>query len=199
VLSQFSDSLNRATLSDYLDAPGYYPAGRLDFDSEGLLLLTDSGALQARIAEPARKMLKHYWVQVEGIPDISKLAALLRGVALKDGVASARSVQCIPAPAALWLRDRSLPAHREENSSWLDLQVDSGRNRMVRRMLAHIGHPVLRLIRHRIGDWSLDTLKPGEHIFRSVHLPKQSTNGVRAARPQRTKAARRKDGKRKPV
>ena len=164
VLCQFRDEQGRATLADWVSQSGVYPAGRLDRDSEGLLLLTDDGRLQARIAEPRFKLRKHYWVQVEGTPDSNQLKALESGVALKDGVASALSAKPIDEPPALWPRDPPVRARKTVPTSWLDIVIDEGRNRQVRRMSAAAGLPTLRLIRHRIGPWALDNLRPGECV-----------------------------------
>jgi 23S rRNA pseudouridine2457 synthase len=163
VLSQFRDSEGRGVLADYLKVPGVYPAGRLDFMSEGLLALTDDGRLQARIAEPGRKLAKHYWAQVEGTPTALQLDRLRQGVTLKDGPAGARSVATIPQPAGLWPRNPPIRERRNIPTGWLDIAISEGRNRQVRRMTAAVGLPTLRLIRHRIGPWSLDGLAPGEY------------------------------------
>lgn len=165
VLSQFTDKGTagspRATLSDYVDIPKVYPAGRLDRDSEGLLLLTDDGALQARIANPKHKMPKTYWVQVEGIPDEADLTALRQGVTLKDGPTRPAKVQRMSSPD-VWDRDPPVRFRKTVADCWIEITITEGRNRQVRRMTAHIGHPTLRLIRTRIGDWSIDGLPTGE-------------------------------------
>ncbi len=161
VLSQFSDGDGRATLANYVELPGVYPAGRLDRDSEGLLLLTDDGRLQARIAEPRGKLPKRYWVQVEGTPAAPALARLERGVHLKDGSARALLAREIAEPDALWPRDPPIRERKSVPTHWLELVIDEGRNRQVRRMTAAVGLPTLRLIRHRIGPWSLQDLAPG--------------------------------------
>lgn len=163
VLSQFTDARSptpRATLSKFIDVPKVYPAGRLDRDSEGLLLLTDDGALQARISNPAFKAPKTYLVQVEGDPDATALAALARGVTLKDGPTRPAQVRRIDTPA-LWPRVPPVRFRKTVPDAWLELTITEGRNRQVRRMTAHVGHPTLRLVRWRIGDWSLDDLAPG--------------------------------------
>jgi len=162
VLSQFRDPDGRPTLADYVNVPGIYPAGRLDRDSEGLILLTDDGPLQARIAEPRHKLPKRYWVQVEGEPDARRLARLERGVHLKDGSARALAARQVDEPAGLWPRDPPIRERRNIRTHWLELVIDEGRNRQVRRMTAAVGLPTLRLIRHRIGPWALDGLQPGE-------------------------------------
>lgn len=160
VLSQFSGG--NGTLADHVDEPHVYPAGRLDRDSEGLLLLTDDGRLQARISQPENKLPKYYWVQVEGIADADQLTQLRNGVTLKDGPARAVSVERIDEPGALWQREPPIRKRPSIPTSWLDIAIDEGRNRQVRRMTAAAGLPTLRLIRHRIGPWNLADLHPGE-------------------------------------
>ncbi len=184
VLSQFTDAACRSTLADYIDDPHLYPAGRLDYDSEGLLLLTDSGGLQARIAEPRHKMKKQYWVQVEGIPDNAALNFLRSGLELKDGMTKAADVAEIAEPA-LWKRDPPIRQRAGQHTSWLAMGITEGRNRQIRRMTAAIGHPTLRLIRHQIGDWRLDALQPGQTTELHVHLPakaKRSAGGRRVTK-----------------
>ena len=172
VLSQFTDSQSRTTLARYIDVAGVRPAGRLDFDSEGLLLLTDDGALQARIAHPKFKLEKTYLAQVEGMPDPANLAQLTRGVELRDGVSRALRVTRLDVPPKVDARDPPIPPRHRESSSWVEIVLNTGKNRQVRRMLAAVGHPVLRLIRTRIGPWSLAGLQPGQWIQESVHLPR---------------------------
>lgn len=165
VLSQFTDRSMpeaRATLSDYINQPGVYPAGRLDRDSEGLLLLTDDGRLQARIADPKFKLAKTYLVQVEGEPSDDALARLRSGVSLKDGPTRPAEAERIADPA-LWPRDPPIRYRAAIPDCWLSLTIREGRNRQVRRMTAAIGHPTLRLVRWRIGDWTLADLAPGQH------------------------------------
>lgn len=165
VLSQFTDSGTagspRQTLSDYIDVPGVYPAGRLDRDSEGLLLLTDDGKLQAKISDPQHKMTKSYWVQVEGIPDQAALDQLSGGVRLKDGMTAPAKVSRIDTPDGLWPRDPPIRVRKSIPDCWLSITISQGRNRQVRRMTAAIGHPTLRLIRYRIGSWTIDGISPG--------------------------------------
>ena len=164
VLCQFTDERTgppRPTLAAFIDRPGVYPAGRLDFDSEGLLLLTDDGRLQARIADPRFKTPKTYLVQVEGDPDEAALEALRRGMRLKDGLTLPAVVDRIDDPA-LWLRDPPVRFRKTVPDCWLRLTIREGRNRQVRRMTAAVGHPTLRLVRWRIGDWTLDGLEPGQ-------------------------------------
>lgn len=162
VLSQFTDEgSGRPTLAHHIDLPGIYPAGRLDRDSEGLLILTDDGKMQARIADPKFKKPKTYLVQVEGVPNDAALAALVSGVTLKDGPTRPASARRIDAPD-LWPRVPPVRYRKSVPDTWLELTITEGRNRQVRRMTAHVGHPTLRLVRWRIGDWSLDGLAPGE-------------------------------------
>ena len=166
VLSQFTDkstlASSRETLSDYMDIPRVYPAGRLDRDSEGLLLLTDDGKLQARISDPKAKMAKIYWAQIEGIPDETALQALRSGVDLNDGRTAPAKARVMDEPGDLWPRDPPIRFRKSVPDSWIELTIIEGRNRQVRRMTAAVGHPTLRLIRARIGDWTLDGLAPGE-------------------------------------
>lgn len=161
VLSQFTDGEARATLSDHIALPGVYPAGRLDRDSEGLLLLTDDGRLQARIADPRFKMAKTYLVQVEGVASDEALDQLRRGVRLKDGMTLPAEAKRIP-PPDLWPRDPPVRFRKSVPDEWISLTIREGRNRQVRRMTAAVGLPTLRLVRWRIGDWTLDGLAPGE-------------------------------------
>ena len=162
----------RATLADHVPVPGVYPAGRLDRDSEGLVVLTDDGALQHRIADPRHKRPKTYWVQVEGEPDATALATLRRGVRLKDGVTRPAEVHTQPSPT-LWPRTPPVRYRAAIPTTWLSLTLTEGRNRQVRRMTAAVGHPTLRLIRYAIGDWTLDGLQPGE--WRELTLPDDTT------------------------
>jgi 23S rRNA pseudouridine2457 synthase len=163
VLSQFTDrgmDGARATLSNFIDVPGVYPAGRLDRDSEGLLLLTDDGRLQAQIAEPRFKLDKAYLVQVEGDAGEDALSALRRGVTLNDGPTRAAEAERIDAPE-LWPRDPPVRFRKSVPDCWIRLTIREGRNRQVRRMTAAVGLPTLRLVRERIGEWELDNLQPG--------------------------------------
>ena len=157
------------TLADHIDLQGFYPAGRLDKDSEGLLILTNSGALQARITEPTQKMAKTYWVQVEGECQDQAVQALQNGVTLKDGLTRPAKVRVI-APA---LPPRSPPirSRQRQATSWLEITLTEGRNRQVRRMTAHVGHPTLRLFRRSIGPWTIDDLPPGNWVRRRINLP----------------------------
>ena len=165
VLSQFTDRGSptaRAALSDFIAVKGVYPAGRLDRDSEGLLLLTDDGRLQARIADPRFKLPKTYWVQVEGAPDEAALEQMRRGVRLKDGMTLPAAVVRIDAPD-LWPRDPPIRVRKAIPDHWLALTIREGRNRQVRRMTAAVGLPTLRLVRWAIGDWTLAGIAPGEY------------------------------------
>ncbi len=164
VLCQFSEEPNgppRPTLAAYIERPDVYPAGRLDLDSEGLLLLTDDGRLQARIADPRFKMPKTYLVQVEGDPDEAALEPLRRGVRLKDGPTLPAQVERIN-PPELWPRDPPVRFRKSVPDCWISLTIHEGRNRQVRRMTAAVGLPTLRLVRWRIGDWTLDGLATGQ-------------------------------------
>jgi 23S rRNA pseudouridine2457 synthase len=164
VLSQFTDERQgdpRPTLADFIAAPGFYPAGRLDFDSEGLLILCDDGRMQARIADPRFKLSKTYWVQVEGEPDEGAMESLRRGVHLKDGLTRPAEVELLAEPA-LWPRDPPIRFRKSIPDRWLRLAIYEGRNRQVRRMTAAVGHPTLRLIRWSVGEWTLDGLAPGQ-------------------------------------
>jgi 23S rRNA pseudouridine2457 synthase len=167
VLCQFSDGRNesepRQTLADFIDVPGVYPAGRLDLDSEGLLLLTDDGKLQHRIADPEHRSHKKYLVQLEGIPSASQVQRLRRGVMLKDGMAQAVQVELLARkPAYLWPRNPPIRQRRNIPVSWVEITLSEGRNRQVRRMTAAVGLPTLRLVRLSIGDCKLDGLGPGK-------------------------------------
>ncbi len=166
VLSQFTDKgtegSSRQTLSDYIDVPNVYAAGRLDKDSEGLLVLTDNGKLQNKIADPKFKTSKTYWVQVEGEPSEADLQKLRDGVKLKDGMTKPAEVKAIDEPAGLWDRTPPVRFRKSVPDSWVSITISEGRNRQVRRMTAAIGYPTLRLIRYRVGNWTIDGIANGE-------------------------------------
>ena len=164
VLSQFTDDGGRATLAAYIPVPGVVAAGRLDRDSEGLLVLTDDGALQARIADPRHKLAKTYWAQVEGVPGTEALERLRLGVVLNDGPTRPAGARLIAEPAGLWPREPPIRYRAAIPTAWLELTLREGRNRQVRRMTAAVGFPTLRLIRQAVGDWTLDGLAPGEWL-----------------------------------
>jgi 23S rRNA pseudouridine2457 synthase len=166
VICQFSHDGLHSTLADYIALPDFYPAGRLDTDSEGLLVLTDDGKLQHRITDPEHKLPKTYWVQVEGVPDEAALAQLRHGVSLKDGVTRPAEARLMDEPAGLWPRNPPIRERKNISVSWLELTIREGKNRQVRRMTAAVGYPTLRLIRYRIGEWTLDKLESG--VWREV-------------------------------
>ncbi len=161
VLCQFTDAEGRPTLADYVPVKDVYAAGRLDYDSEGLVLLTDDGRLQAQIADPGHKLPKTYWVQVEGVPDEEALEKLREGVTLNDGPTRPARAKAIPEPT-LWPRDPPIRYRKEIPTTWLEIIVTEGRKRQVRRMTAAVGHPTLRLVRVAVGEWRLGDLQPGE-------------------------------------
>jgi 23S rRNA pseudouridine2457 synthase len=161
VLSQFTDATGRATLADYIDVAGVYPAGRLDRDSEGLLLLTDNGVLAQALTHPRKHVWKTYWAQVEGEITAAALAALVAGVRLRDGMTSPARARRIDQPT-LWPRDPPIRYRASIPTSWLELQIHEGRNRQVRRMTAAVGFPTLRLVRVAVGEWRLAALSPGQ-------------------------------------
>lgn len=168
VLTQFTDGQGRQTLKDFVDITGIYPAGRLDRDSEGLLLLTNDGHLQAQITDPKHKLAKTYWVQVEGLPSADQLAQLRSGVQLKDGPTLPAEVEQISDPD-LWPRHPPVRYRASIPTSWLSITIREGRNRQVRRMTAAVGLPTLRLVRVQIGEWTLEDLQPGQ--WRELTLP----------------------------
>ncbi len=161
MLCQFTDGEGRATLADVMQVPGVYPAGRLDRDSEGLVILTDDGRLQARISDPRHKMEKTYFAQVEGLIGPDALAALQTGVVLKDGPTLPARARAVDAPDWLWPRTPPIRERKSIPDGWIELTIREGRNRQVRRMCAALGLPCLRLIRWRVGDWTLQGLAPG--------------------------------------
>ena len=166
VLCQFTGGAGRRTLADFVTVKDVYPAGRLDYDSEGLLLLTDDGTLQRRIADPRHRTKKTYLAQIERTPDAAALALLRRGVKLRDGVTAPAGARLVGEPDWLWPREPPIRYRRNVPAAWLEITLTEGRNRQVRRMTAAAGHPTLRLVRVAIGAWSLDGLKPGEWELR---------------------------------
>ena len=162
VLSQFTSEGGHRALAEFIDVKGVYAAGRLDRDSEGLLVLTDDGKLQNRIASPKFKAPKKYWVQVEGLPEEAALEALRGGVVLKDGKTRPASCVRMQEPKDLWPRDPPVRVRKTVPDCWIELTIHEGRNRQVRRMTAAVGHPTLRLIRYSVGDWTIDGLASGE-------------------------------------
>lgn len=172
VLTKFTDAGERDTLAQYIRQPGVYPAGRLDRDSEGLLLLTDDGSLQHRLSDPRHKMPKTYWVQVEGMPDDDALEALRRGVVIEGRKTRPAQVRRMQEPV-LWPRNPPIRVRLHIPTAWIELTLTEGRNRQVRRMTAAVGHPTLRLIRYAIGPWTLDGLRPGE--WRAATQPDDPT------------------------
>jgi 23S rRNA pseudouridine2457 synthase len=168
VICQFSRDGVHPTLADYIALPDFYPAGRLDTDSEGLLVLTDDGQLQHRITDPKHKLPKTYWVQVEGVPDEAALEQLRRGVKLSDFTTQPAEARVIDEPASLWPRNPPIRLRENIPTSWLELTIREGKNRQVRRMTAAVGLPTLRLIRHRIGEWTLSGMEQGKWRLESL-------------------------------
>ncbi len=192
VLSQFTDHDGHPGLKHYLAQPGIYPMGRLDRDSEGLLLLSNDGKLQARIADPKFKMSKTYLVQLEGEVTEEALAKLSQGVELNDGLTRPAKVRKI-SPPLLWPRKPPVRQRQQQSTCWVELQITEGRNRQVRRMTAAVGFPTLRLIRSAIGPWQLAELKPGEYRQEQVNLPspqQNSSNRIRKNTRRNSRVAR---------
>jgi 23S rRNA pseudouridine2457 synthase len=177
VISQFSagstGDQNRPTLAQYIKLPNVYPAGRLDHDSEGLLLLTDDGQVQHHIAHPAHKLPKTYWVQVEGAPNSYALTKLRQGVELNDGITLPAEARLIPTPK-LWERDPPIRSRVNIPTQWVEIVITEGKNRQIRRMTAAVGHPTLRLVRVKIGNWTLEGIAPGEYKATTINLPKSA-------------------------
>lgn len=186
VLSQFTDGEGRETLSSYIKQKGIYPAGRLDRDSEGLLLLADEGRLQHMISHPRHKMDKIYWVQVEGVITSDACDALLQGVLLKDGPARAIVAELMPEPG-VWERDPPVRERKSVPTSWLKLVINEGRNRQVRRMTAAVGFPTLRLIRYGVGSWTIDNIASGEWV--EAEIPQSLLDELSSPRWQRDSAS----------
>ncbi len=198
VLSQFTDEeRNRATLADYVKIKGIHPAGRLDYDSEGLMVLTGDGALQARISQPRFKLPKTYWVQVEGEIEKSAIERLRQGITLKDGKTKPAQARVIP-PPNIWEREPPVRYRANIPTSWIELTITEGKNRQVRRMTAAVGFPTLRLVRSQIGSWSIADLKPGELVKEEVHLPAaQPTKARHSAKQQYRSTHQRQTNKRR--
>ena len=185
VLSQFTDTEGRQTLADFVTDKGFYAAGRLDYDSEGLLLLTSEGNLQHKISDPKHKMAKTYWAQVEGLLTDDALQTLTKGVQLKDGLTRPAKARLITEPELLWPRTPPIRQRANKPTSWLELTISEGKNRQVRRMTAAVGFPTLRLIRYAIGDWSIDDIDSGAHKTLKVPVPASNTQRPprRSAKP----------------
>jgi 23S rRNA pseudouridine2457 synthase len=180
VLTRFTDAAGRATLANWIHVPGVYPAGRLDQDSEGLLVLSDDGPLQARISDPRHHWPKRYWAQVEGTITSAALEQLRAGVRLNDGLTRPAEARRLDPPPSLWPRDPPIRYRRAIPTDWLELVITEGRNRQVRRMTAAVGLPTLRLVRIAVGPWELGDLAPGEH---RVLTPEEVAAATRAMRP----------------
>ncbi|MEO8103273.1 MAG: pseudouridine synthase [Betaproteobacteria bacterium] len=180
VICQFSPSGGKPTLKDFIDVPGVYPAGRLDTDSEGLLLLTDDGILQARIADPARTVVKTYWVQVDGEPTDADVEPLREGLDVGEFVTAPAQARLMAPPANLWPRDPPVRVRQNIPTAWLEIGIAEGKNRQIRRMTARIGYPTLRLLRVSIGSWRLEGIAPGK--WRIVDVPAEMMRRVKATK-----------------
>ncbi|PHS70242.1 MAG: pseudouridine synthase [Methylophaga sp.] len=189
VLTQFTDDAGRQTLKDFVNVANVYPAGRLDRDSEGLVLLTDSGQLQHLITDPAHKLEKTYWVQIENIPDESALENLRQGIELKDGFTRPAKARLI-SPPDIWPRDPPIRQRQSIPTQWLELKITEGKNRQIRRMTAAIGHPTLRLIRYAIGPWTINDLTSGQ--WRQVSVSTSMLAMIKSADDLDTKNNRRR-------
>jgi len=179
VLCQFTDAEQRATLAQYINIPNIYPAGRLDRDSEGLLLLTDDGRLQQQITHPRYKLPKTYWAQVEGSPCHHAMEKLRNGVVLKDGPTQPAEIQLLSPPPELWPRQPPIRQRQNIPTHWLEITLHEGRNRQVRRMTASVGLPTLRLVRVRIGPWHLDNLAPGQWQISPIPAPEHPSRAAK--------------------
>ena len=199
VLTQFTTEDDKSTLADFITQPGFYAAGRLDYDSEGLLILTDNGPLQSYLANPKFKMEKTYWAQVEGAVTDEAIRRLCEGVELKDGLTRPAKAKVIPDPT-LWPRNPPIRERKNIPTSWIELKITEGKNRQVRRMTAAVGFPTLRLVRYAIGEWTIDNLKPAQSklIEVDITVPEPKKSGPRNSYGQKRKTESRfKNGRKK--